>query len=461
MARGGPSTGGSKGGGNVVPTNQPTMSDNTYRSSRLFPSGNRQPISPRSYTNIFTGPRQPTMGGRFGTLGGLGYGPNPLGSAGSRGFVAGDHTYGKGMPSRYPRPMPRPMPSYNRYGGMQGPTGLGGFLSRQPAISQRQIDPATGFPTQYQIQQNRAEADAQAERDYIAQEAEADAREAARQKEEERKRYQPGGSMSRTPSGRVDFGRAMPVDPTRSSGKGGSKGGASTVNPSRPDNVQISDVFMEGVERANEQPFSDIVQSQDYRGLPPSMTNPDQYLRAGRGGRGVSPNYTQGLPERPMFQTQGPESLMGEITQSPRYQAIQIPPPPTPLTVQQRTGFSGAMEQAGGRPNIRPAMNVGKATGGPVGLASLIGMSNGGPTVQEGDGYRGAFNVQRMPPQTEKEARAIFDYDLEMDALNSAQEYLLNRFGRASLPEGRAPRNPATYQVDGIEELIMSSKGMR
>jgi hypothetical protein len=263
---------------------------------------------------------------------------------------------------------------------MQGPTGLGDFLSNQPAISQRQIDPATGFPVQ------------------------------------------------------------------TSSGKGGSKGGARTFNPEsqavvdyynrNPDptlgkslsptgNVQVSDVFMEGVDRANEQTFG-----------------ADQYLRAGGRGRGVSPIYTQGLPERPRFQTQGPESLMGEITQSPRFQAMQ-------------------MGQAGGRPNIRPAMSVGKATGGPVGLASLIGMSNGGPTVQEGDGYRGAFNVQRMPPQTEKEARAIFDYDLEMDALNSAQEYLLNRFGRASLPEGRAPRDPATYQVDGIEELIMSSKGMR
>jgi len=55
------------------------------------------------------------------------------------------------------------------------------------------------------------------------------------------------------------------------------------------------------------------------------------------------------------------------------------PPPPTPprLTAQERTGFSGAMEQAGVRPNIRPAMNVGKATGGPVGIhsgiASLVG----------------------------------------------------------------------------------------
>tara|TARA_R110002074_G_scaffold345492_1_gene515925 strand:- start:3130 stop:3414 length:285 start_codon:yes stop_codon:yes gene_type:complete len=71
-------------------------------------------------------------------------------------------------------------------------------------------------------------------------------------------------------------------------------------------------------------------------------------------GNNPPPRLTQGLPERPMMQSQGPESLMGEITQSPRFQAMQ-------------------MGQAGGRPNIRPTMNVGKATGGPVGLASLIG----------------------------------------------------------------------------------------
>ena len=303
MARGGPSTGGSKGGGSIVPVNQPTISDNAYRSSRPFPSGNRQPIFPRSYTDIFTGPRQPAMGGRFGTLGGLGYGPNPLGSAGPRGFVANNYPYGRGMSG------------YNRYGGMRGPSGLGGFLSRQPAISQRQIDPATGFPTQYQIQQDRAEADAQAERDYIAQEAEADARETARQKEEERKRYQPGGSMSRTP-----------VNPTRSSGKGGSKGGASTVNPSRPDNVQVSDVFMEGVENAH------------------------------------------------LLGNNAPQAREGQLA---RFPGLTAPPSPTfgsnppPSPVRQYTGSPPPMMDAG--QYIRPAMSVGKATGGPVGLASLIG----------------------------------------------------------------------------------------
>jgi len=313
MARGGPSTGGSKGGGNVVPTNQPTMSDNAYRSSRPFPSGNRQPISPRSYTNIFTGPRQPTMGGRFGTLGGLGYGPNPLGSAGPRGFVANNYPYGRGMSG------------YNRYGGMRGPSGLGGFLAQQPPIRQRQIDFGTGFPTQQQVGQDRAEADAQAERDYIAQEAEADARETARQKEEERKRYQPGGSMSRTP-----------VNPTRSSGKGGSKGGASTVNPAPTGSVQ------------------------QYTGSPAPMMDAGQYLRGGGGGGGVSPidmSFSPiGLPPR--------GQISQNQTESERQRIIQEGLNDPRSAVPRRAVLQG---------NIRPAMNVGKATGGPVGLASLIG----------------------------------------------------------------------------------------
>jgi len=446
MARGGPSTGGSKGGGNVVPTNQPTMSDNAYRSSRPFPSGNRQPISPRSYTNIFTGPST-----GFPTRGGVLRSQIPAG----RGTVPDNYDYGRNMPRRFPSPQPRyPMPRNpyslppNRYGGMRGPTGLGEFLAQQPPIRQRQIDFGTGFPTQQQVEQ----------------EDEADTRETARQKEEERKRYQPGGSMSRTrPADEKTTyqqmlegtyqpdDRAKSLGYTSSSGKGGSKGGARNVRSPAPGTGTIPrqpqpDIGMDPYGTQSFKIDPDILdRGTVYR--PPSQISSDRPMMLENPmlfGNNPPPNYTQGLPERPMFQTQGPESLMGEIrqSQSPRFQAMQ-------------------MGQAGGRPNIRPTMNVGKATGGPVGLASLIGMSNGGPTVQEGDGYRGAFNVQRMPPQTEKEARAIFDYDLEMDALNSAQEYLLNRFGRASLPEGRAPRDPATYQVDGIEELIMSSKGMR
>lgn len=286
MAKSTPGTAGSKGGGNVVP------------------------------------PRQPTRGGRFGTLGGPGYGPNPLGSAGPRGIVSDDY-------NRFPRPMPRPIPGYNRYGGMQGPTGLGGFLSRQPAISQRQIDPATGFPA----------------------------------------RPQSYGAVM----GRPDFGS---IGRNASKGKSGSKGGARTVrspDQSRETNRQPQPDI--GIDPYGTQTFKidrDIldrgtVMNPVYRSPADQRLNDEMALREQQSsdrpmmlenpmlfGNNPPPRLTQGLPERPMMQSQGPESLMGEITQSPRFQAMQ-------------------MGQAGGRPNIRPTMNVGKATGGPVGLASLIG----------------------------------------------------------------------------------------
>tara|TARA_R100001086_G_scaffold107594_1_gene54268 strand:- start:262 stop:879 length:618 start_codon:yes stop_codon:yes gene_type:complete len=191
---------------------------------------------------------------------------------------------------------------YRRPGYSYGvPTGLGALLSGQQSPFGRMVDPATGFPRR---------------------------------------------SFPRPVMGRQDFGRI-------GRGKTG-VGGASTVNPSRPNNVQVSDVFMEGVENAqllgNNPPQTSVRQ---YTGSPPPMMDAGQYLRTGE-----IPSLSQGLPERPMFQTQGPESLMGEITQSPRFQAMQ-------------------MGQAGGRRNIRPAMNVGKATGGPVGIhsgiASLVG----------------------------------------------------------------------------------------
>ncbi len=367
MAKSTPGTAGSKGGGNVVPgTRFPTRGgvlrsqipagrgtvpdnyDYGRNMPRRFPSPQpRYPMPRNPYS-------QPPS--RYG------------GMQGPTGFVANNYPYGRGMSG------------YNRYGGMRGPSGLGGFLAQQPPIRQRQIDFGTGFPTQQQVEQDRAEADAQAERDYIAQEAEADARETARQKEEERKRYQPGGSMSRTRPAdekttyqQMLEGTYQPDDRekslgyTSSSGKGGSKGGARNVKsptpgsgtvggqPQRNDyGFIIPDIGMPPPNTmgqfGNNPPPSPV--RQDYTGSPPPMIDAGQYLRTGE-----IPSLSQGLPglpERPMFQTQGPESLMGEITQSPRFQAMQ-------------------MGQAGGRPNIRPAMNVGKATGGPVGLASLIG----------------------------------------------------------------------------------------
>ena len=311
--------------------------------ARPFPSDNRQPISPRSYTNIFTSPRQPTMGGRFGTLGGPGYGPNPLGSAGPRGIVAGDYTYGKGLPRRVPSPQPRyPMPRNpysqppNRYGGMQGPTGLGDFLSNQPAISQRQIDPATGFPVQ------------------------------------------------------------------TGSGKGGSKGGAKTVRS--PDRGRES--------LSNRQPQPDIgtdpYGTQSYkidpdilgRGTiyrPPNQISSDRPMMSENPmlfGNNPPPRLTQtqGLPEMPMlFGNNPPPRLTQGLPERPRLTQGQ-PTPDVSFVPLRQLAVSGDSNNAqssslgrfqsqgpeslmrmGRAPNIRPVTNVGKATGGPVGLASLIG----------------------------------------------------------------------------------------
>lgn len=309
MAKSTPGTAGSKGGGNVVPSTGFPTRGGVLRSQ--IPAG--RGTVPDNYDYGRNMPRRfPMPSPGTGTI----FLP-PTQNPRRNPFPGGYNDRFGRSPSQQPRyPMPRNPYSQppNRYGGMQGPTGLGGFLSKQPAISQRQIDPATGFPVQ------------------------------------------------------------------TSSGKGGSKGGARTFNPEsqavvdyynrNPDptlgkslsptgNVQVSDVFMEGVDRANEQSFKidpDILdRGTVYR--PPNQISSDRPMMLENPmlfGNNPPPRLTQGLPERPRFQTQGPESLMGEITQSPRFQAMQ-------------------MGQAGGRPNIRPTMNVGKATGGPVGLASLIG----------------------------------------------------------------------------------------
>ena len=130
-------------------------------------------------------------------------------------------------------------------------------------------------------------------------------------------------------------------------------------------------------------------------GEPASSRNADGSLRVSQPIMPRSDLIPAG-PARPVSQT--PEEAMRQrilagnrrgtgldsppVVTAPRQVDLMpalAPPPPTPprLTAQERTGFSGAMEQAGVRPNIRPTMNVGKATGGPVGIhsgiASLVG----------------------------------------------------------------------------------------
>lgn len=294
MARGTPGTAGSKGGGNVIPSNQMRIGDNSYRGPSPF--GSQRQISPRGYTNIFSAPRQPTpprFGGRGGSSGILPYGSDSL---------IGIPPFRRPPPSRYPgsympspsnrflAPLPRPRNSYNpppnQYGGMRGPSGLAGFLANQPAIRQVEIDPATGFFTQNQVEKDAAaraaaEAAAQAERDRLEQEANQQA---------------PVPEADPAPQTRDELDArfatmqaqraAQGVDPTRSSGKAGSKGGASTVPVGGQNNI-ASKSLSSGVSK---------------------------------GG-----------------------------------------------------GMGGTSMPASRGPNIRPAMGFGKATGGPVGLASLAG----------------------------------------------------------------------------------------
>jgi hypothetical protein len=304
-------------------------------------------------------------------------------------------TYGSGATNFYRRP------SYS-YGV---PTGLSALLSGQQSPFGRMVDPATGFPQR---------------------------------------------SSPRPVMGRPDFGQ---IGRSTSSGKSGSKGGARTVNPGSGD-VQVSDVFMDAVESApslgNNPPPSPAVpeigitprggQDAAYNrarkaetGSPTLMMDAGQYRRT---GRGVPSIPTQGLPERPMIRSQGPESLRGGVEsnlmfgergssrnadgslrvsqpimarpgdylppnpekrdQSPRYQALRgrtglgsppvvtarrqvdlmpaLAPPSSPITpdVRQQIEREIQMERAGVRPNVRPTMNVGKATGGPVGIHSGI-----------------------------------------------------------------------------------------
>ena len=130
-------------------------------------------------------------------------------------------------------------------------------------------------------------------------------------------------------------------------------------------------------------------------GEPASSRNADGSLRVSQPIM-RRPDLIPARPARPVSQT--PEEAMRQRILSGNrrgtgldlppaanpLRAVELmpalaPPPLTPprLTAQERTGFSGAMEQAGVRPNIRPTMNVGKATGGPVGIhsgiASLVG----------------------------------------------------------------------------------------
>jgi len=432
MARSTPGTAGSKGGGNVVPSGQMGIGDNSYRGPSPF--GNQRQIPPRGYTNIFTGPRQPTPP-RFG------------GRGGSSGFMAGANTYGgqsprfprgggqrspgqtpppsfprgggfgggfggrtpigvpgrdfipfnpnipmrssefespigippfrRPPPSRYPGPyMPSPQNRYlpplprqrspynpppNLYGGVRGPSGLAGFLANQPAIRQIEIDPATGFRSQNQVEKDAAEAAAaQAERDRIAQEAEAarqeevDLKEVERQKELERQRYEPGGDMARTrPEGektnyqKMLEGTYVPDERARNLGYTGESIARYNVTP--PSGQVVDSIAPVKMER--------------FGGLPQPLTRDEldarfATMQAQRAAQGVDPTRSSGKGG-----SKGGASTVPAGSQTRQGMG----------GVSKGGGMGGTSMPPSGSPRIRPATGVGKATGGPVGLASLIG----------------------------------------------------------------------------------------
>ena len=281
-------------------------------------------------------------------------------------------------PIRYPGPyMPRPQNRYlpsilprqrspfspppNRYGGVGGPSGLAGFLANQPAIRQIEIDPATGFRTQNQIEKDAEEAAAQAERDRIAQEAEdarqqqeADLREAERQKELERQRYEPGGSMARTrPEGektnyqKMLEGTYVPDERARNLGYTGESIARYNVTP--PSGQAVESIAPVKMDRLG--------------GLPQPLTRDEldarfATMQAQRAAQGVDPTRSSGK-----VGSKGGASTV-------------------PAGSQTRQGMGGVSKGGGmggtSMPSyrtspIRPAMGVRMATGGPVGIASLAG----------------------------------------------------------------------------------------
>ena len=294
------------------------------------------------------------------------------------------------MPSpqnRYLSPLPRQRNPYNpppnRYGGVQGPSGLAGFLANQPAIRQIEIDPATGFRSQNQVEKDAAEAAAaQAERDRIAQEAEAarqeevDRKEVERQKELERQRYEPGGDMARTrPEGektnyqKMLEGTYVPDERARNLGYTGESIARYNVTPPGGQAVEsIAPVNMELL-----------------GGLPQPLTRDEldarfATMQAQRAAQGVDPTRSSGKGGAKGGASTVPVGGQNNIASKSLSSGVSkgggmggTSMPSSSPDAQQQIMRQIQMEQAGGRPRIRPAMGVGKATGGPVGLASLIG----------------------------------------------------------------------------------------
>ena len=185
--------------------------------------------------------------------------------------------------------------------------------------------------------------------------------------------YNPGvpSGLSALLSGRPSpFGRMTdPATgfPQRTSGKGGgSKGSARTVKPSEQEPVM------------DRQPQPDIGMNPFPGGYDDDRTRSSQIPRD---------ILDRGTVMNPVYRSQGPESLMGRVDSGLRFgepaiSRVESQGPeslmrkgraPSPEEIRQSPRVQAMqMGQTGGRPNIRPTMNVGKATGGPVGIHSGI-----------------------------------------------------------------------------------------
>mgnify|MGYP003127931437 CR=1 FL=1 len=300
--------------------------------------------------------------------------------------------YGSGATNFYRRP------SYS-YGV---PTGLGALLSGQQSPFGRMVDPATGFPQRSFPRPVMGRPD-----------------------------------FGRIGRGKIGMGGARTVRPSEQEPVMNRQPQPAQIETPVPVNERptIPKDLGRRFDVGQPQPAQIETPSpvRDFTGAPPPMMDASQYLRTdqpmmrSQGPESLRNRVDSGLrfgepassrnadgslrvsqpimprrdliparPARPVSQT--PEEAMrqrilagnrrGTGLDSPPaanpLRAVELMPalaplPPTPprLTAQERTGFSGAMEQAGVRPNIRPTMNVGKATGGPVGIhsgiASLVG----------------------------------------------------------------------------------------
>ena len=279
------------------------------------------------------------------------------------------------LPSILPRQRSPFSPPPNRYGGVGGPSGLAGFLANQPAIRQIEIDPATGFRTQNQIEKDAAEAASQAERDRIAQEAED-----ARQPEGEKTDYQ-----------KMKEGIYVPDERARNLGYTGERIARYQRNLTEEQKNPSS--FLPASRRISEYSLADTLSSPDaiieypsstYNVTPPSGQVVESIAPVKMERLGVLPQpLTRDELDARFATMQAQRAAQGvDPTRSSGKGGSKGGASTVPAGSQTRQGMGGVSKGGGmggtSMPSyrtspIRPAMGARMATGGPVGIASLAG----------------------------------------------------------------------------------------